>query len=188
MRFALLGSGSEGNALVVQAGRTYVLLDCGFSLSETVARLSRLGISPESLNGIVVTHEHGDHIAGVAKLARKFSIPVWLSHGTLRAQSVAFAGIPVSEIDIHSKFAIGDMGSNSSPAFPSGTVNLIGGTVAYTSDRPAGFATSQMRLTAVGTYNGYQVTISAVLQYTGVKWVTQRVYQNPDAVEYSRLN
>jgi phosphoribosyl 1,2-cyclic phosphodiesterase len=109
MRFALLGSGSEGNALVVQAGRTCVLLDCGFSLSETVARLSRVGISPESLNGIVVTHEHGDHISGVAKLARKFSIPVWLSHGTLRAQSVAFAGIPVSEIDIHSKFAIGDM-------------------------------------------------------------------------------
>src|SRR5512145_2317088 len=109
MRFALLGSGSEGNALVVQAGRTRVLLDCGFSLSETVARLSRLGLSPESLHGIVVTHEHGDHISGVAKLARKFSIPVWLSHGTLRAQSVAFAGIPISEINIHSRFAIGDM-------------------------------------------------------------------------------
>ena len=96
-----------------------------------------------------------------------------------QARQIAYVGM---------KFAIGDMGSNSSPAFPSGTVNLIGGTVAYTSDRPAGFATSQMRLTAVGTYNGYQVTISAVLQYTGVKWVTQRVYQNPDAVEYSRLN
>lgn len=109
MRFALLGSGSEGNALVVQAGRTSVLLDCGFSLSETVARLSRLGIPPQSLNDIVVTHEHGDHISGVAKLARKFSLPVWLSHGTLRAQSAAFAGLAVTEIDIHSVFAMGDV-------------------------------------------------------------------------------
>ncbi|MBI5006019.1 MAG: MBL fold metallo-hydrolase [Nitrosomonadales bacterium] len=109
MRFALLGSGSEGNALVVQAGRTSVLLDCGFSLSETLARLTRIGLPPESLHGIVVTHEHGDHISGVAKLARRFSIPVWLSHGTLRAQSAAFAELSVTEIDIHDVFAIGDV-------------------------------------------------------------------------------
>lgn len=109
MRFALLGSGSEGNALVVQAAGTGILLDCGFSLSETAARLARLGLDPQALNGIVVTHEHGDHISGVARLARKFSIPVWLTHGTLRAQSAAFAGITVSEIDIHGRFAIGDM-------------------------------------------------------------------------------
>jgi phosphoribosyl 1,2-cyclic phosphodiesterase len=109
MRFALLGSGSEGNALVVQAGRTGVLLDCGFSLGATLARLARLGLSPQSLHGIVVTHEHGDHISGVAKLARKFSIPVWLSHGTLRAQSAAFAGLAVTEIATHGAFAIGDI-------------------------------------------------------------------------------
>ena len=109
MRFALLGSGSEGNALVVQAGSTGVLLDCGFSLNAAIARLSRLGLSPESLHGIVVTHEHGDHISGVAKLARRFSIPIWLSHGTLRAQSAAFAGLAVTEIDTHNAFAVGDV-------------------------------------------------------------------------------
>jgi phosphoribosyl 1,2-cyclic phosphodiesterase len=107
MRFALLGSGSEGNSLVVQAGRTSIMLDCGFSLSETVARLSRLGLAPESLNGIVVTHEHGDHISGVAKLSRKFSIPVWLTHGTLRTQSTAFAALSITEINTHNAFAIG---------------------------------------------------------------------------------
>lgn len=107
MRFALLGSGSEGNSLVVQAGRTSVMLDCGFSLGETLARLARLGLAPEALNGIVVTHEHGDHISGVAKLARKFSIPVWLTHGTLRTQSAAFAALPVTEINTHHAFAIG---------------------------------------------------------------------------------
>jgi phosphoribosyl 1,2-cyclic phosphodiesterase len=109
IRFSLLGSGSEGNALVVQSGQTQILLDCGFSLSETVARLARLGLGAERLSAIVVTHEHGDHIAGVARLARKFALPVWLTHGTLRAQHAAFAGLQVTEIDTHAGFAIGDL-------------------------------------------------------------------------------
>ena len=110
MRFALLGSGSEGNALVVQVGDTRVLMDCGFSLSETVARLARLDLSPESLSAIVVTHEHGDHIGGVARLARKFALPVFLTHGTLRTQNGTFAGLPsVTEINPHLPFAIGDV-------------------------------------------------------------------------------
>lgn len=109
MRFALLGSGSEGNALVVQSGNSTVLLDCGFSLSEAVARLTRFDLAPETLSGIVVTHEHSDHISGVAKLSRKYSIPVWLTHGTLRAQSVAFSGLQFNEINTHIAFAVGDV-------------------------------------------------------------------------------
>ena len=108
MRFALLGSGSEGNALVVEVGQTRVLMDCGFSLSETVARLARIGLVPEQLHGIVVTHEHGDHIGGVARLARKFSLPVFLTHGTLRSQNGAFAKLSaVTEIKPHLAFSIG---------------------------------------------------------------------------------
>ena len=110
MQFALLGSGSEGNALVVQVGNTHVLMDCGFSLSETVARLARIGLAPEQLCGIVVTHEHGDHIGGVARLARKFSLPVFLTHGTLRSQNAAFASLPsVTEINPHLPFSIGEV-------------------------------------------------------------------------------
>jgi phosphoribosyl 1,2-cyclic phosphodiesterase len=109
IRFSLLGSGSEGNALVVQSGQTHILLDCGFSLSETVSRLARLGLAAERLSAIVVTHEHGDHIAGVARLARKFALPVWLTHGTLRAQHAAFTGLQITEIDTHACFAIGDL-------------------------------------------------------------------------------
>lgn len=109
MRFALLGSGSEGNALVVQAGQTTLLLDCGFSLSETLARLARLGLQPEQLDGIVVTHEHSDHISGVARLARKFALPVWLTHGTLRTQGDAFCGLSIVEINPHLAFGIGDI-------------------------------------------------------------------------------
>ncbi len=110
MRFASLGSGSEGNALVVQAGRTCVLMDCGFTLSGTTARLARLGLAAEHLSGIVVTHEHGDHIAGVARLARKHSIPVWLTHGTRQAQYGALADLPgLTEIDPHHAFIIGEL-------------------------------------------------------------------------------
>jgi len=70
MRFASLGSGSQGNALIVEAGRTRVLLDCGFSVADTTRRLCRLGIRPDELSAIIVTHEHDDHIGGVARFAR----------------------------------------------------------------------------------------------------------------------
>lgn len=110
MRFASLGSGSEGNALLVAAGRTKVLMDCGFGMQDTLLRLARLDVSPEQLSGVVVTHEHGDHIGGVARLARKFNLPVWLTHGTLSSQSEAFSGIAhLHEIDPHQPFAIGDI-------------------------------------------------------------------------------
>ncbi|MFA6119917.1 MAG: MBL fold metallo-hydrolase [Sideroxydans sp.] len=109
MRFALLGSGSEGNALVVQVGSTTLLMDCGFSVSETVTRLARLGLQAEQLDGILVTHEHSDHIAGVARLARKFKLPVWMTHGTFRFQHAAFADVTVAEINPHASFAVGDI-------------------------------------------------------------------------------
>jgi phosphoribosyl 1,2-cyclic phosphodiesterase len=109
MRFAVLGSGSEGNALVVEVNQTRVLLDCGFSLSETVARLARIGLQAEQLDGIVVTHEHGDHISGVGKLARKFNIPVWITHGTLRTQNAAFSELSITEINPHRAFVIGEV-------------------------------------------------------------------------------
>ncbi|MBI4938271.1 MAG: MBL fold metallo-hydrolase [Nitrosomonadales bacterium] len=110
MRFALLGSGSEGNALVVQAGPTCVLMDCGFTLAETTARLARLGLAAGQISGIVVSHEHGDHIAGVARLARKQAIPVWLTHGTLQAHRSVLDGLPgLTVIDPHRAFAIGEL-------------------------------------------------------------------------------
>lgn len=84
MRFASAGSGSEGNALIVESGTTRILIDCGFTLKELKLRLARLGVAPETLSAILVTHEHSDHASGVARLARQFAIPVWLTYGTLR--------------------------------------------------------------------------------------------------------
>jgi phosphoribosyl 1,2-cyclic phosphodiesterase len=102
LKFASLGSGSSGNALVVEADGTRVLLDCGFSARETEARLARLGLEPAGLSAIVVTHEHDDHAAGVFGLARRHGLPVWLSHGTLaalrEADSAADADVKVQMV------------------------------------------------------------------------------------------
>ena len=108
MRFASLGSGSEGNGLVVQAGRTHVLLDCGFGLADTLRRLARLDLTPENIDGIVVTHEHDDHVGGVPRFARKYDIPVYLTHGTLMATGVSrFEGVVVNIIDSHDALPLG---------------------------------------------------------------------------------
>ena len=81
-RFASLGSGSRGNATLVEAGGTRVLVDCGFAAREFEARCLGLDFDPASLDAILVTHEHGDHMRGVGALARRFGVPVWMSHGT----------------------------------------------------------------------------------------------------------
>jgi phosphoribosyl 1,2-cyclic phosphodiesterase len=85
LRFASLGSGSEGNGLIIESGDARLLVDCGFSLKNCQRRLQRLGLEPGDLSAILVTHEHDDHVAGVFDLAREADIPVWLTHGTLNA-------------------------------------------------------------------------------------------------------
>ena len=75
MRFASLGSGSRGNATLIESGSTLVMVDCGFSCRETERRMARLGCSAAQLAAILVTHEHGDHIRGVGVLARASRLP-----------------------------------------------------------------------------------------------------------------
>ncbi len=82
MRFSYLGSGSGGNAALIESGETLLMVDCGFSVVEVERRMARLDRHPSDLTGILVTHEHGDHVAGLGKLARAYEIPVWLSAGT----------------------------------------------------------------------------------------------------------
>jgi phosphoribosyl 1,2-cyclic phosphodiesterase len=110
IRFASLGSGSEGNGLIVESGTTRLLVDCGFNMQECVRRLARLGLEPAALAAILVTHEHDDHACGVPRFARRHELPVYLTYGTLVAMGPAAAMIPrVSLIDGHSPFAIGDL-------------------------------------------------------------------------------
>lgn len=108
MRFASLGSGSKGNATLVEAGTTRLLIDCGFSCVETEKRLARLSLQPTDLTAILVTHEHSDHISGVAGLSRRYRLPVWMTAGTEAAQR----GGELAEyrcINSHRAFRIGDL-------------------------------------------------------------------------------
>lgn len=112
MRFASLGSGSAGNALVVEAGTTRLLLDCGFGLREAIMRLARLGLEPEQLAGILVTHEHDDHASGAFRFAARHRLPVWITHGTLRASQRHLpegAELRIQVIDSHTPFGVGDI-------------------------------------------------------------------------------
>lgn len=109
IRFSSLGSGSSGNALLVESGATRLLLDCGFSVREATRRMASLGVLPDQLGGIVVTHEHADHVSGVFRLARKFALPVWMSGGTLKACAAQVEGVDCRVIDSHSPLALGDL-------------------------------------------------------------------------------
>ena len=108
MRFASLGSGSEGNGLVVEAGGSRLMIDCGFGVRDAAARLARLGLSPADVDAIVVTHEHSDHVGGVAAFAARHGIPVWLTFGTLTVTGERFTGVTrVYGFDSHDTFAVG---------------------------------------------------------------------------------
>ncbi len=89
IRFRSLGSGSTGNATLIEArggiGTTRVLLDCGFSLRELEARLQRVGLAAHELDAVFITHEHGDHVGCAVSLARRHQVPLWMSRGTWRA-------------------------------------------------------------------------------------------------------
>lgn len=82
MRVAVLGSGSKGNAILVEGGGSRVLVDAGFSGRDLARRLKRLKVSPESLDGIVITHDHTDHTRGMGVFARRFGTPLYLTRGT----------------------------------------------------------------------------------------------------------
>lgn len=82
IKFSVLASGSRGNACYVEAADARILLDAGLSCRELVRRLDMLGIEPESLDAVIITHEHQDHIRGAGPLARRFDLPVYLNRRT----------------------------------------------------------------------------------------------------------
>ncbi len=88
MEFSSLGSGSKGNGTLVRHDDCLLLVDCGFSLKETLKRLQRLGVTPAEVDAVIVTHEHGDHISGVGPFARKYATPVYMTAGTWRSRDL----------------------------------------------------------------------------------------------------
>src|SRR5271167_2512714 len=85
MRMTVLASGSKGNSTVIASSRTRVLVDAGLSCRELLRRMATAGEDPSALDAILITHEHQDHVAGVAVLARRLRIPVFFTEPTHRA-------------------------------------------------------------------------------------------------------
>ncbi len=83
MRVTVLGSGSRGNAVVVDCGGRRLLIDAGFSCREIERRLGAVGVAPETVEAVLLTHEHQDHVRGIDRFARRWKVPVWATAGTL---------------------------------------------------------------------------------------------------------
>ena len=112
LRFASLGSGSSGNALVAEADGTLVLVDCGLNLRDTERRLARLGVEPSSIRAILVTHEHGDHAGRVFDFAAAHGVAVYLTYGSLvalEAEGKVIEGVRLSILTSREPLAIGGL-------------------------------------------------------------------------------
>ena len=108
--FCSLYSGSSGNSLLVETENTKLLIDAGVSSKKIETALTNLSIDPASINGILITHEHTDHVQGLGTFAKKFDLPVYVNQKTLDAmpkQKEKIAEKNIKNIKIEEKFEIG---------------------------------------------------------------------------------
>lgn len=114
MRLCSIASGSSGNCIYVGSDQTHLLIDTGISKKRIDESLSELGIKGEELSGILVTHEHVDHIQGLGVFSRKYGIPIYATRGTI-AGITEYKGLGkmpeglYHEVAIDQKFSIGDL-------------------------------------------------------------------------------
>lgn len=110
MKVCLLASGSGGNSIYIQNGSTRVLVDAGLTGKQIELRLDSIGVNPATLQGIVVSHEHSDHMKGVGVMARRYGFPVWMTQGTLDGSKKTFrGGERVRVVENDEVFSIGDL-------------------------------------------------------------------------------
>ena len=127
VQLTILGSGSGGNCAYVETPETRLLVDAGFSVRQTRHRLATIGRVPEGIQGVLITHEHSDHIAGLAGLANKLNIPVYCN----RLTREAIASQLQIKIDAH-VFATGD-------SFTIGDVTVDTFSIPHDAYDPVGF-------------------------------------------------
>ena len=109
MRFRVLGSGSRGNATIIDSGSTRLLVDNGFALKEIKSRAESIGFELDQLDAVLITHEHSDHIKGVGALARHYNLPVHATHGTLRTGKCGRLETVHTFLPHETAFRIGDI-------------------------------------------------------------------------------
>ncbi|MDO4544388.1 MAG: MBL fold metallo-hydrolase [Clostridia bacterium] len=146
MRICPLSSGSSGNSAYVEAGDTRLLIDAGLSCRRLCALLNEIGVRPETLNAICVTHEHIDHVRGIALLSKKYDIPIYANTACHRSMYDRLAALPRSSIRIF----------ESDEPFYIGKVELLPFTIPHDAAHAVGFRISHNRhLLTVMTDVGY---------------------------------
>lgn len=112
LNFCSLYSGSSGNSLFVETENTKILIDAGVSSKKIETALNNLQVDPNSLDGILITHEHSDHVQGLGTLSKKFDLPVFVNQETLDAmpkQKDKISDKNIKTFKISDKFEIGDL-------------------------------------------------------------------------------
>jgi phosphoribosyl 1,2-cyclic phosphodiesterase len=154
MRMCSIASGSSGNCIYIGTDNTHLLVDVGISCKKTVAGLNQLGVSGKDLDGILITHEHSDHINGLGVMCRKFGIPIYATKGTIEAiKNVSSLGAMdetlFNEITADEEFDLKDI-----------TVNPM--TISHDAAQPVAYrfkhGNKHMAVaTDLGTYNDYTI-------------------------------
>lgn len=112
MRFSILASGSTGNAIYVETDRIRLLIDAGLSGKQLEQRMRMIGADPSSLNAILVTHEHIDHVKGLGVCARRYRLPVYMNEATWEHLPSSVGAIPIDQQHVfstHSVMEVGDL-------------------------------------------------------------------------------
>lgn len=109
MRVCLIASGSKGNAIYLESRESRVLIDAGLSATELSQRLRRMGVEPETLDAILVSHEHGDHMRGVGPLSRRYRLPVHINPETRQAFPALGTISTIEEFDAGASFCCRDL-------------------------------------------------------------------------------
>lgn len=109
MKICSLASGSKGNCLFIETGGVRLLIDAGLSLKEITARLTDSALEPESIHGVLVTHEHIDHIRSAGSFARRYKVPVLISYATRQAADRYLQKTPLVEFETGYSFTFRDI-------------------------------------------------------------------------------
>jgi len=154
MRLCSIASGSSGNCIYAGSDHTHLLIDTGVSKKRIEAGLNELEVKGEELNGILITHEHSDHIQGLGVFSRRYEIPIYATPGTIRGicASNSLGRMPeglLYEIEIDQKFTLGDL-------------NIKPFEISHDANQPSGFRIEDQKkviaiATDLGVYDEYTV-------------------------------
>lgn len=161
MRFRILGSGSKGNSSLVRTSQAMYLIDNGFSGKEIVRRLESLEINPADIQGILVSHDHIDHVRGVGIFARRFKTPIYMTHETYRVAKDRFKQTEIRYFNQGDTLELGDLRVQTF-ALPHDAAEPVGFTLAHLNgngrDQKLGYVTDLGQVTTLVQQQLHDVT------------------------------